>query len=888
VALPPGITPKTVTVGIASFFDGSLAEGTATITAPVNVVHTPSNRPIFSSQMSHRFVDGETSFNLAPTDAPGLNRVDWTYKLNVVISGALVQPDPVYFTLPAAGPDIIDLDSLVTVPSSAGIPISATVVTSVNGQIGDVTVAGGDGSPTGGAGGALSGTYPDPGLNSGAVDELVAGRIADDTSDIAGALRGAFAHLDDEGVLVIGDEPVGGSGGGGAATTSASDLTSGTLAPARIADGSLPFTKMTGTLSDGQIPAGIARDTEVASAVAALVASAPGTLDTLDELAAALGDDANFAASTATAIANAKARANHTGTQAISTVTGLQTALDGKLDVDDITPATAADVAFTPTGNIGATNVQAAIAEVAAEASGSGGGGIDAGYAANQQILSKVNRALRNRIAPNTGVAIEQPTAGVYNLWQRITAGQWLRATLGTRTNTNGGVSHLITELRLATPVVGVNDNDAAITYTGTWTQGTNAGAYGGDYRYGATAGATASYTTPAATTRVGAKIGAISNGGLFSVKINGDPTRARMLPTAQDMVERGLYPNTILIANGGTLAPTDRVMDGFGTGAWDYTYLWADDLPPAAHTLLLTTTGYQRAAATGFRGYFSAFIHGQAQSIGAAGTIAPVLMQIDPGAGTSAFEYAIAGRPASEASSSADAFFGTVHDNEAETSLTVRVDGATVTPTVGAAPVVPVERATITKVSELRHPSAGSGAAGKVADVTTVYTLDRDGWHIDVDIDWTVSMRLGAAYAMMPVLGSTATSGQSGLRGIAFDRADVLENAAGPFRFTGGSDAYFGSSKSAAAWMWQSTGPIVAALYIEDVAAFTDDWVNSAGYFTSVQDRLGTVVKTYISRIGSGGINTFEITQPGDNWTWRAHYLVGYKREGADAVFSG
>ena len=71
MALPPGITPKTVTVGIASFFDGTLAEGTATITASVNVVHTPSNRPIFSSVMSKRFANGEATFDLCPTDAPG-------------------------------------------------------------------------------------------------------------------------------------------------------------------------------------------------------------------------------------------------------------------------------------------------------------------------------------------------------------------------------------------------------------------------------------------------------------------------------------------------------------------------------------------------------------------------------------------------------------------------------------------------------------------------------------------------------------------------------------------------------------------------------------------------------------------------------------------------
>jgi hypothetical protein len=44
--------------------------------------------------------------------------------------------------------------------------------------------------------------------------------------------------------------------------------------------------------------------TQISTAVSALVASAPTTLDTLDELAAALGDDANFATTTATALGN--------------------------------------------------------------------------------------------------------------------------------------------------------------------------------------------------------------------------------------------------------------------------------------------------------------------------------------------------------------------------------------------------------------------------------------------------------------------------------------------------------------------------------------------------------------------------------------------------------
>lgn len=51
-------------------------------------------------------------------------------------------------------------------------------------------------------------------------------------------------------------------------------------------------------------------DTAISTAVNALVAGAPGLLDTLDELSAALGDDANFASTVTTALAG-KAAASH-------------------------------------------------------------------------------------------------------------------------------------------------------------------------------------------------------------------------------------------------------------------------------------------------------------------------------------------------------------------------------------------------------------------------------------------------------------------------------------------------------------------------------------------------------------------------------------------------
>lgn len=81
----------------------------------------------------------------------------------------------------------------------------------------------------------------------------------------------------------------------------------------------------------------------VDTAVSNLVASAPGALDTLNELSAALGDDPNFATTITTALAG-KADVSHT--HVIADVTGLQTTLDEKVDL-----VTLAEVATTGSYN---------------------------------------------------------------------------------------------------------------------------------------------------------------------------------------------------------------------------------------------------------------------------------------------------------------------------------------------------------------------------------------------------------------------------------------------------------------------------------------------------------------------------------------------------------
>ena len=65
---------------------------------------------------------------------------------------------------------------------------------------------------------------------------------------------------------------------------------------------SLPYSSLTGTPDIPSI-SGLATTGYVTTAIENLVASAPGTLDTLNELAAALGDDANFSTTITNSIA---------------------------------------------------------------------------------------------------------------------------------------------------------------------------------------------------------------------------------------------------------------------------------------------------------------------------------------------------------------------------------------------------------------------------------------------------------------------------------------------------------------------------------------------------------------------------------------------------------
>ena len=114
--------------------------------------------------------------------------------------------------------------------------------------------------------------------------------------------------------------------------TSANALKADLASPTFTGTPTLPTGTIATTQTAGNNTTAVATTAFVRTEVTNLIASAPAALDTLDELAAALGDDANFATTTATAIGLKAPLASPTFT---GTVSGITKSMVGLGSVDN-------------------------------------------------------------------------------------------------------------------------------------------------------------------------------------------------------------------------------------------------------------------------------------------------------------------------------------------------------------------------------------------------------------------------------------------------------------------------------------------------------------------------------------------------------------------------
>lgn len=170
----------------------------------------------------------------------------------------------------------------------------------------------------------------------------------------------------------------------GITDTSLLETTTGSAA--KVAAHEADTTAVHGIANTANLETSAGAQAKVDAAIAALVNSAPGLLDTLDEIAAALGDDPNFATTItnlinaritkATLDANTLLKADTDDTPVALTVA--EQTLVGRItggNVDDLSVAqvktllalAGADIANTPAGTVAASTVQGAINELDSE-----------------------------------------------------------------------------------------------------------------------------------------------------------------------------------------------------------------------------------------------------------------------------------------------------------------------------------------------------------------------------------------------------------------------------------------------------------------------------------------------------------------------------------------
>lgn len=391
-------------------------------------------------------------------------------------------------------------------------------------------------------------------------------------------------------------------------------------------------------------------------------------------------------------------------------------------------------------------------------------------------------------------------------------------------------------EIRLSE--TSLDDTDDSIVFTGSaWEYTIDAGAYGGGYRrnFGSagTAGQTMDWTTPADSDRVALRLFVTTNGGYGRVLIDGDPTRATALPTAQDEVDGGRLDPAALVANGGNLEPTDRLVNNYAPVEGvdkDKVVTLATGLPTGTKTVTLEAIEQRPIASTGNRLYVGGVSYSGANSTPAG--VEPVERLFGA---SSVWEYALHAYTPEPST-----WVGNSHGYDQDDSVTIYADGELLNLADGE--VVGADKIIVTRRSTLLDPNDGVTETGK-ASVT--YVIAAAGLRVEWQIGWIIAGTLGGpSYtAMMPRDPAFIWSKNVGL---ALPEA-AIDN-----------DGLFKSNAAADTMLtWQDSSEFASVMMLPNSEQ------DQRGFLTdvklAVEDRAdGTMKKVYAQRADASAPETF------------------------------
>lgn len=130
----------------------------------------------------------------------------------------------------------------------------------------------------------------------------------------------------------------------------------------------------------------------------------------------------------------------------------------------------------------------------------------------------------------------------------------------------NSGAAEIF-QYSLVNILSGIHINNA--TRLGSWTLNSANTQYGSAYRSSTSINGYAQFKTTGPCTTIGVyDVATSSASGFLKVLIDNNSSLANMLPTAQDFINNGTLSSSSLIANGGVLHPTDRLLYGKNPGS--------------------------------------------------------------------------------------------------------------------------------------------------------------------------------------------------------------------------------------------------------------------------------------------------------------------------------